>query len=393
MNGITKSLRDIFWPDEGHHGKTVYLQETGEKLGTVVDVKADQDGEIASFTVDCEGAELDISCDNILEAEQGLIYRPVWLTEAEKIVKKLEAQQRINPDIATHTTKTLSRPKIKRILKRASPEFEKTFQEAEDISAFLISKREELKNKRDSLTAEIEEMAKKRMRGEGSRKEFAETIVDLKRKAKIVEENLNKAESLFIRLKDSPLIDVERIKEDDEMAVQEPVKKDQNPSSKRKVSEERKMEEGERIKKVRIPKLEQQFGQKEEELQQAYLADLKERLKHINQDMKDLRELAEEHEGKEEIIRFIDGKMEALKKEKKDLRNKIKEVKKGKETEPVENPEEDIAEIEGVLEENDSEELQSVEGGIDGSFIARLGSLAVIIGLIVLLILSLLQVF
>lgn len=405
MTEIVSSLRDFFWPQEDLSGKPVYLQETGEKLGEVSDVKTDEKGKIVIYTVDCEGAELDLSSENILKGKQGLIYRPVWLTEAENIVKKLEAQQRLNPDIASHTSETLSRSRIRQILSRGSSELERIFEEAKDIASFLNQKKQDLEQKRDSLSAEIERLAQKRMRGEGSRKDFAESIVNLKRKAKIVEENLNKVESLYKRLKDSPLIDMDRIKESDEMPIQndERAKGNPNPSSNQDISHERKLDEGERIKKVRIPKLEQQFGQKEEELQKAYVKDLQERIKQVNQDIKDLRELANEHEEDEKVTDFIDKKVDNLKEEKKDLRNKIKEVKSNEK--PVENADntenlqnvEETTEIEGVLEETEktaeNNSMGKTKSGIDGATIARLGSLAVIIGLIVLLVLSLLQVF
>ncbi len=405
MSEIARSFKQIFWPGEKHTGKPVYLQETGEKLGRVVDAKRDENHEVVSYLVDCDGVELDISCENILKDKDGFIYRPVWLTEAEDVIRRLETQQRINPDLATYSSETMSPGEVKKLVSRSSLELKKTFEEAKDIAQLLSSKRNELQQKKDIFNHEIEEMAKKRMRGEGSRKNFAESIVSLKRKAKIVEENLNKVQSLYSRLEDSPLIDLESIKKRVDYKMPDRgntyVKEASNPQpdldDKSQHSSKRKLEEGERIKKIRIPKLEQEFEQKEVELQNAYISDLKDRVKHINKDIKDLRQLAKENEGDEKIEKFIDKKMENLKAEKKALADRIKEVKKGRDTrqksETEENPAADTK-VEGVLEQEDTDDLEITdEKRINGAVIARLGSLIIIIGFIVLLILSLLQVF
>lgn len=212
MNKIIKGLKDILWPGGTQTNKPVYLQETGELLGYVSAVKTDEAENIEYYMVDCEGTEMSFSNKNIIKGEDGYIYRPIWLTEAERIIKKLETQQKVNPEIATHDSQRLSRKKLKRILAKSNPELQETVQEAEEITRLLIEKKDELEEKKASLEQKIEEKAQKRMAGEGSRRDFAESIVNLKRKVKIVKENLNKLQDLFNRLRSSPLVDIEDLK-------------------------------------------------------------------------------------------------------------------------------------------------------------------------------------
>ncbi|MBS3817013.1 MAG: hypothetical protein KGY76_05565 [Candidatus Thermoplasmatota archaeon] len=409
MTKIAGSLREIFWPGD-RSDKPVYLQETGELLGYISDIETDEDGRVKIYTVDCDGVDLSFSSENIIEGDDGYIYQPIWLTEGEKIVEKLETQQRVNPEIASHTSENISKGRLKQIFSRSNPELEETVEKARDIAELLIEKKNSLEDKKESLQREIEEKTEKRMSGEGSRRDFAEAVVDLKRKAKIAEENLNKVEQLYTRLKKNPLIDMEGLKrrvEEDMSPKKENLAKDRpktRSDSEVKNNPEgggRREKESERIKKIRIPKLEQQFEQKEDQIQQAYLADLQERIKSINQDIKDLKELSEEHEGDEKIKDFIDKKLDNLKEEKKDLREKIEEVKKNENSVEKTPSEEEKSEanIEGLVEEKTTEKASSEEQklgnskGINGEKIARLGFLALIIGIIVLLILSLLRVF
>ncbi len=421
MSDIALTLRNLFWPQEKHKGKPVYLQETGEELGEVSYVKTDENGKISGYMVECEGVELEISRENILEGKKGFIYRPVWLTEAEEVIRRLEAQQRLNPDISTQSTEKSSQRKIKRILSKASPDLKQTFEEAEELALFLTEKREELYEKSDSINSKIEELAQRRMKGEGSRKDFTEKIVNLNRERKIIEENLNKVEKLYKRLKDSPLIDLDLIKKkvgnemlsEEYSAQKDQIKEKPDTSPDRDVPSERKVEGSEKIKKVRIPKLEQEFGQEQEQLQENYISDLQERIKRINEDIKDLKELAQQHEGDENIEKFIDRKMENLKEEKKDIRDKIKEVKKernlmkssqsqsGSEDGSQKKPIKKEPAINNLKEESFETEMSDVpedktvesESGFSGTTLARLGSLVLIMGFIVLLILSLLRVF
>ncbi len=407
MTKIARSLKNVFWPGEDRANKPVYLQETGELLGYISEIKKDGAGNIEFYRVDCDGIELSFSSENIIKGEDGYIYRPIWLTQAERIIKKLETQEKVNPEIASHSSKALSREKLKRLFSRSDPELEETVQEAEEITRLLIEKRDELKDKKESIEQKIEKKAQKRMAGEESRRDFAESIVDLKRKVKIVKENLNKLKQLFMRLKESPLIDLDHLKNgmkkntpaEDEGYMKERSKTAPGNAGSKKEdqSQKRELKEGERIKKVRIPKLEQEFEQKEVRLQQSYLSDLQERIKNINQDIKDLNKLAEEHEEDEKISDFIDKKLGNLKKEKKDLRDKINEVKNTKDSmeDTTAKQEKSDTQIEGVVEEKKTEPVEQHPDNSKsiGKMIARIGSLALIIGLIVLLILSLLQVF
>lgn len=161
----------------------------------------------------------------------------------------------------------------------------------------------------------------------------------------------------------------------------------------------REIEEGERIKKVRIPKLEQQFGEKTARLQQTYISDLQKRIKNIDQDIKDLTKLAKKHKDDEEMVKFIGKKRENLKKEKKDLLDKIDEVKSDKDTladTEVKKEKEEKSDTQEDREEEKRTNTQSAPSSAEdnaGSTLAKIGLLVLIIGLIVLLVLSFLQPF
>ncbi len=400
MAKIADSVKNIFWPGAGKTDKPVYLQETGEMLGRISGEVRGEDGDIEAYTVESNGRELTFSTENLIEGKDGFIYQPLWLIESEKIIDKLETHQRINPEITAESSNNLNKAQLKQIFASSNPELKETVENAKEIGRFLLQKKESLKNKKDSLEIEIENKTRQRMSGENSRKEFAETIMDLKRKAKISEENLNKVERLLSRLRGSPLIDFEELKTNgkEDMAYRDQGSKMENQNVESNKSEnnspKESRKENERIKKIRIPKIEQEFEQKEARIQEAYLSDLQDRIQKINQDIEDLEDLSEEIDEDEQVKSFVDKKINNLEREKEELKEKIQEVKQDNDS--LENQNEVDQELEADVEEIISEEkVEQTQdtGGSMGSMLARLGSLAFIIGLIVLLVLSLLRVF
>ncbi len=367
-------LKNVLWPTRGPSGQPVYLQENGELLGYVTNLVKNKGGDITGYLVDSDGVEMRFPKENITKIEGGFIYQPIWYTDSKELLERLKAEETLNPGLKLDG---VPEAKAKRLIKDAGGDLHKTVEEAKNTVKILIEKESSLKEQRDSLREKINDIAGTRMLGGSNRREFALTIIDLKRKTQIIESNLNKVQELLEGFRKSPFIDTDKIKKvnrSDEKKEMIPIEEKTTPS--------RRSEAGERIKKIRILKLEKNLADKQKQVAEMYI---KERLKAINKETNELKEMAKENQENKKILKFLKNKIDSLEEEKKELNDKLVNVK-------AVTPE-SLATTEDLPERIETDEvIEDIpeSRGIDAALISRIGSLILIGGLLVILILSLL---
>lgn len=352
---VLSDLKRVFKLPDPRIGKPIYLQEDGEKLGKVVSI----DEETGLYTVDSSGVRLNFPEENVIEGEGGFVYSPRWFTEASRVLKELKARESLSPSTE---------------MKESGP-LRSAVNKARDIVPILLSKKESLGRKKESVEHSISRKSEERESGEIGRREYMAHIVDLNRKLKIIETNLERVDDLLGDLENSAFIDIERSYEGKKMTQDELQKNNPGRSS-----------EGERIKKIRILKLEKSLEEQQKQVAEGYIKD---RLKRVTADKKDLEKLREENKGNEKTVKFLDKKIESLDEEKSELRQKLKDLREGRigdlEVDDGGPLEEDIPDS-VVVEKTSSDTMM----GIDVDTITRMGSLIFIIGLVIVLIMSLL---
>jgi len=127
-------------------------------------------------------------------------------------------------------------------------------------------------------------------------------------------------------------MDLNNLKIEGETNKKKKMKNTSREQNSRKLNE---TSDKERIKKIRIPKLEKDLGGKQEKVTMAYFRGMaknyiRDRLQRLTQDRKDLEKLRKISSGNEKIVEYIDNRITSIVEEQKKLRDKLKDLQKGK---------------------------------------------------------------
>lgn len=385
-------IKSIIWPSSGPSGSPVYIQENGDLLGYVTNLIKDSKGNVNAYLVDSDGIEMRFPEENIIEVEGGYIYQPVWYTESKKILEKLSKQEALNPDLtAILQTKDIPDVRLKKLISESSKETQNVVTEAMETVRLLLEKRDALNEQKNTLRDQIADLAGTRVLGGGNRRDFAITIIDLKRKAQIVDSNLKKLEEVLSKFEISPFIRINSIKKTNTQKNETKEMIDIEPVDEPKAS--RRTEAGERIKKIRILKLEKNLADKQKQVAETYI---KERLRDINKESQELKVMAKENQDNEKVLKFLKNKISRLEKEKKELREKLENVKSATPESISQSADKDDLPVTTDKTMASTERSEIIEappktiGGMDATLISRIGSLIIIGGLVLVLVLSLL---
>ncbi len=352
-----EDLKEIIKLPDSRKGKPVYLQENGDLLGKVTSIKDE------TLTVESDGVELEFSQENIIEGDAGLVYSPEWFTKAERVVKELKKREEISHELSEDA------------------QLRSLVSEAEEVLPTLISKRTSLEERNQELKQKISDKMDAREHGDLGRREVMVQVADLNREWKIVETNLKRVEELINELRDSTFIDSDK-------TLKDPEEENNMMESKDEMSEQpvsSRNPEGERIKKLRILKLEKNLEEQQKKVAQSYIRD---RLQRVTQDKKDLKKLREENKDNERTVELLDQKIVSLTEEQEELREKLKDIRQGdieniQKKEPEDDLKEDLPETK-VVEDTSNEVF-----GLDTETITRIGLLLTIFGVIIVLVISL----
>jgi len=184
-------------------GKSVFLEDTGEKLGTVFDIIYDGEKNLVGYKIkDIKSdAILSFQIDQFDEDKNGLIFVPSWYTKSLKNIEKLEFKDRISPELtALLTDDSVSNKELYEIFVKHDDEMAKYIEEAIYLKEMLLNRLTVLEKQRLSLRDELIDLTEKRLIKDIDRKEFSENVMEHRRKVNILDVNINKCKELMKRL-------------------------------------------------------------------------------------------------------------------------------------------------------------------------------------------------
>ncbi|MDH7517407.1 MAG: PRC-barrel domain-containing protein [Candidatus Thermoplasmatota archaeon] len=184
-------------------GKPVFLEDTGEKLGTVFDIIYDGEKNLVGYKIkDIKSdAVLSFQIDQFDEDKNGLIFLPSWYTKSLKNIEKLEFKDRISPELtALLTDDSVSNKELYEIFVKYDDEMAKYIEEAIYLKEMLLNRLKVLEKQRLALRDELIDLTEKRLIKDIDRKEFSENVMEHRRKVNIIDVNINKCKELLERL-------------------------------------------------------------------------------------------------------------------------------------------------------------------------------------------------
>lgn len=184
-------------------GKSVFLEDTGEKLGTVFDMIYDGEKNLVGYKIkDIKSdAILSFQIDQFDEDKNGLIFLPSWYTKSLKNIEKLEFKDRISPELtALLTDDSVSNKELYEIFVKHDDEMANYIDEAIYLKEMLLNRLKVLEKQRLSLRDELIDLTEKRLIKDIDRKEFSENVMEHRRKVNILDVNINKCKELMQRL-------------------------------------------------------------------------------------------------------------------------------------------------------------------------------------------------
>ncbi|MEM3513670.1 MAG: PRC-barrel domain-containing protein [Thermoplasmata archaeon] len=330
---IFERMKESIWPGKRKVvGLPVYLEENGEVLGMVSDIVESKDGKILSYVLENEVSTFQIPVDNVLVTRRGLIFIPSWYADADKFIKTLEIQEALMPEVfVLLAEENVPREQIKAILDKASPEAKRLIQEGLQLLDATNKKLAGFKKESAKIYSMISEMTEKRVLGVIDRREFASNILELKRKAQILDASMKKANEILSRLESSALLRAARVQETAEKKIEKPGTENL-PLGAPQISPEQRA----KIKKFRVLKVEKELKEMEEKLK----ASEEEIARRVNAEVE--KKLAErENLLRSDFVRVLDVieknvsglAAEKLAKSQKDAVDKIMaEIKRAKDT-------------------------------------------------------------
>jgi len=215
--GSFSGLLGKLWPSVDEVvGKPVYFEENGEQLGVVKDTIVTTDGKITGYYIENNGVTVQLPAENIKVTENALIFQPFWFTEYENLIKQLEFEEKLNHDLVQILgDRDISREKLEMFISKKEPRLKNLMEEAQAARKILSIRKGEFELERKKLRQELGIISEKRLLGEEGWREYSQKVLDLKRKASILDYNIKRCGDLLIRLDRSPFVIKEKIEVED----------------------------------------------------------------------------------------------------------------------------------------------------------------------------------
>jgi len=184
-------------------GKPVFLEDTGEKLGTVFDAIYDKENNLIGYKIKDfkSDAVLSFPIDQFDEDKNGLIFIPGWYTHAVKNIEKFEFKDRISPELTSLLTDdTISNRELYNIFAKHDDEMAKYIEDATSLKETLNNRLKVLEKQRLALKDSLMDLTEKRLIKDIDRREFSEDVMEHRRRANILDANISKCKDLLQRL-------------------------------------------------------------------------------------------------------------------------------------------------------------------------------------------------
>ena len=184
-------------------GKPVYLEDTGEKLGTVFDMVYDGHKQLVGYKIKDEktNSTLTFPVDQFDDCKDGLIFVQGWYTKAQKTLEQLEFKERVSPELTTLLADdTISNEELYNIFVKHDDQMAHYIEEAVSLKELIIQRLKVLEKQRLALKDSLMDLTEKRLIKDVDRREFSEDVMKHRRKVNVLDVNIKKCKELLKRL-------------------------------------------------------------------------------------------------------------------------------------------------------------------------------------------------
>jgi len=192
-NFIKKDMKD----------KPVFLEDTGERLGTVFDTIYDGESNLIGYKIKDGKSEavLSFPAEQFDFNKDGLIFVPSWYNSSLKVIEKLEFKDKISPDFtALLSEDTVSNEELYEIFVKHDDEMVEYIDQAKSLREMLTNRLKVLEKQRISLKDELMDLTEKRLIKDIDRRQFSEDVMAHRRKVNVLDINIRKCKDLLNRL-------------------------------------------------------------------------------------------------------------------------------------------------------------------------------------------------
>lgn len=184
-------------------GKPVYLEDTGEQLGTVFDMMYDTKKNLIGYKIKDKKTDsvLSFPIDQFEESKDGLVFVQSWYTKAVKTIEELEFKERVSPELTTLITEdSFSNEELYNIFVKHDDQMAHYIEEAIALKELLYQRLKVLEKQRFALKDSVIDLTERRLIKDIDRREFSEDVLALRRKVNILDINIGKCKDLLKRL-------------------------------------------------------------------------------------------------------------------------------------------------------------------------------------------------
>lgn len=204
-------MKGTFWPSgKKGLGAPLYLEEDGPVLGVIDDIFLDRaTGRPQAYKVQASGQILELPAESVQEVPGGFIYRSPWFTEADALVRKLESQELLMPELLfpslliTDSDRKIVEDAIKR-----SPALKAQVDEARELYRDLLPRIEAMDKEKSRVIGEIAEVTEGLATARLSKDAYRDHFISMKRRLQVLEASLRRAQALKTRLERTPFVSV-----------------------------------------------------------------------------------------------------------------------------------------------------------------------------------------
>lgn len=200
-DNVNRFIDQVKKPDfRGYH---VYLVDTGDELGTVTAMIYDEKKDAVGLKIkdNKSGAILDVPIEQVYEEKEGVVLLPSWYINTARTIDKIEFKERISPELRSLVhDDMLSVEQLYEIFVKYDDEMASCIKEAAVLEKILNMRLKLLENQRFSLKGHLTDLTEERLMQNIDRKQFSESIMEQRRKAKIFDLNIKRCKELLQRL-------------------------------------------------------------------------------------------------------------------------------------------------------------------------------------------------
>jgi len=184
-------------------GKQVFLEDTGEKIGSVFDDITDANKKLIGYKIKDNKSEaiLSFPLEQFDEDKNGLIFIPSWYSKGMKTIEKLEFKDRITPELMwLIKDNTVSTEELYSIFIKHDDKIANYIEEAVALRELLNNRLKVLERERLTLKETLMDLTEKRLINDLDRRQFSEIVMGHRRKVNVVDINIKKCKELLDRL-------------------------------------------------------------------------------------------------------------------------------------------------------------------------------------------------